>query len=61
MMDFFCRAEAPHRTLGERLYQACVAVREKGEQIKFDPLIAFGKMATATVSRFVRVGGREVK
>jgi len=44
-------------TRGERLYQACVAIKEKGERMRLDPLIAIGKAATALVSRFVVVHG----
>jgi len=57
-MGAYCRAMyAPTR--GERLYRACVAIKEKGERMKLDPLIAVGKAATAVVSHFVVMGGRK--
>ena len=43
--------------MGIFVYRACVALREWAERKRLDPLIAFGKMATAVVSRFVWVGG----
>jgi len=57
-MGAYCRAMyVPTR--GERLYRACVAIKEKGERMKLDPLIAVGKAAAAVVSRFVAVSGRK--
>jgi len=57
-MGVYCRAMYMP-TRGERLYQTCVAIKEKGERMKLDPLIAVGKAAAAVVSRFVVIGGRK--
>ena len=58
IMGVYCRAMYTP-TRGERLYQVCVAIKEKGERMKLDPLIAVGKAATAVVSHFVVMGGRK--
>jgi len=43
--------------MGAGIYRVCVSVREWAERRKLNPLIAFVKTATATVSRYVRAGG----
>jgi len=55
-MEVYYRA-GPPPPAAVRLYRTCVAIKEKGERMGFDPLIAIGKAATALVSRFVVVGG----
>jgi hypothetical protein len=45
--------------MGAMLYRGCVAVREWGERRKFYPVVFLGKLATAIVSRVVRVGGEK--
>jgi hypothetical protein len=43
--------------MGAMVYRGCVAFRERGERWKLDPVVHLGKLATAIVSRIVRVGG----
>jgi len=59
MREIYCRANAPSVTRGERAYQKCVELREHGERKNSCLLIALGKIATAAISRIVRIGGAQ--
>ena len=43
--------------MGAMVYRGCVALRERGERKKLDPVVSLGKLAAAIVSRVVRAGG----
>jgi len=58
-MEVYCRASLTPQTTGTRMYQACVAFRERGERMNSGLRVAVGKAATAVVSRFVVVNGRK--
>ena len=43
--------------MGAMVYTGCVALREWGERENINLVVSLGKLATAIVSRILRVGG----
>ena len=56
-MGVYSRAEPVPPTAAIRLYRKCVALKELGERLRLDPLIAIGKAAVAVAGHFVIAHG----